>query len=817
VNKLPSDHGLGPESETDTQGDSFQTQEDIDHDLFYVNPNEAVDDDIYVHDDSDIEIDLENLEQNIHHDKDEELPELEPLFPGATVTVGAIMLLLALFVTKHSLVGDGVQQLLQLISLVLPQGHKLCTSLNAFKNYFKNLKNPLVKHYYCGYCFGYIKDSQQEQCPYTKCRKPLNHRRQYFLEMPVKHQLKKLLSQKDFYSNLQGRFSSRQNVYNDIYDGELYKSYFNSDGPLSNPDNISFTFNTDGAAVFKSSNISVWPLFMVINELPYRLRMKKENMILAGLWFGSNKPEMGTYLKPFLDTFIELENGIEMSSPDKESTFTMKAYLLCGTADLPARCILCNGMQYNGSYSCWKCLQPGKTAKVGKKGGHTHVFPFIENQPKQPFRTKDSVLQDSQAALDKLDAGEKKYVTNGVKGPSWLTFFPKFEIVHGIAIDYMHGVLLGVQKTLLSLWFGVSKKGKAFNFCSRVSKVDKRLLGIKPTSSVSRLPRSISQDLRHWKASEYRSFLLFYGAPVLYGILDDQRFAHYLLLVNAVFILLKMGSTEGDISRAENMLFDFVKMFGVLYDKCSITLNFHQLVHLADSVRYLGPLYTHSCFPFEDKNGILLKMIRGTQNIDNQIMTGVSFLQKLPELKQTTIEKGSYLEDFYNSIESPNILKRGLKLTHDIYVLGSIKFRKLTDEEHRAICQCLGYDPALEQYRSFKRIEYQGFLIYGTTYSRMVRRDNSTICYSCENVEMFGKVLFFLLLQTNDQHSGLAVINELRCKNYNPDSNMLSVEKFQTVKAIPLSSITESCINVELPDDPELSFVCRIPNCLESD
>ena len=37
-----------------------------------------------------------------------------------------------------------------------------------------------------------------------------------------------------------------------------------------------------------------------------------------------------------------------------------------------------------------------------------------------------------------------------------------------------------------------------------------------------------------------------------------------------------------------------------------MTLNVHQLVHLADSVRYLGPLYTHSCFPYEDKNGFAL-------------------------------------------------------------------------------------------------------------------------------------------------------------------------------------------------------------------
>lgn len=63
-------------------------------------------------------------------------------------------------------------------------------------------------------------------------------------------------------------------IYEDVNDGSLYKSYWENDGPLSEPENIfniSFTFNTDGAPVFKSSKVSIWPLFMVINKLRYKL------------------------------------------------------------------------------------------------------------------------------------------------------------------------------------------------------------------------------------------------------------------------------------------------------------------------------------------------------------------------------------------------------------------------------------------------------------------------------------------------------------------------------------------------------------------
>lgn len=66
------------------------------------------------------------------------------------------------------------------------------------------------------------------------------------------------------------------------------------------------------------------------------------------------------------------------------------------------------------------------------------------------------------------------------------------------------------------------------------------------------------------------------------------------------------GSSESDLQRAEDMLFNFCKTFSTLYNNRYMTLNIDQLVHLVDSVRELGPLYTHSCFPYEDNNGFVL-------------------------------------------------------------------------------------------------------------------------------------------------------------------------------------------------------------------
>lgn len=199
---------------------------------------------------------------------------------------------------------------------------------------------------------------------------------------------------------------------------------------------------------------------MTINELPYKVLMMRENMILAGLWFGKQKPSMSTFLKPFKQTMYEFYKRIEIISADQGS-FVCRGFLLAGTADLPARSLICNSVQYNGSFKCWKCLQNGKTTKVGK--GHTHVFPFCHDDLKGPPQTKGNVVQDAQEIFQ-LKQTKNIQNLHGVKGPSWLLLFPDFSVVDDIAVDYMHGVLLGVQKLLLRLWFDKSFVGKPFNF-----------------------------------------------------------------------------------------------------------------------------------------------------------------------------------------------------------------------------------------------------------------------------------------------------------------------------------------------------------------
>ena len=57
--------------------------------------------------------------------------------------------------------------------------------------------------------------------------------------------------------------------------------------------------------------------------------------------------------------------------------------------------------------------------------------------------------------------------------------------------------------------------------------------------------------------------------------------------------------------------------------------NIHGLLHLPDVVTKLGPLWAHSCFPFESANGEILKMFHGSQGVEKQVYVYTIFLVEL--------------------------------------------------------------------------------------------------------------------------------------------------------------------------------------------
>jgi len=318
---------------------------------------------------------------------------------------------------------------------------------------------------------------------------------------------------------------------------------------------------------------------------------------------------------------------------NKGKDLTVRGILLCAMMDAPAKCLMQNFVHYNGFSGCPYCLEQGTSVKTSAKG-HTHAYPFNRKCLHQGYdedRSHENTLQHAYEAHKSKLEGKYSPVC-GVQGYSWFMFIPGFDIIKGIAVDYIHCVLLGVTKMLMTLWFDKSHATVCWSISKQDEEVDRRLLNITPPNCISRAPRSITKDFAHWKASEFRSFLFFfYSIPCLWNILLDEYFQHFILFVEAIWLLDQSSISPQCLQKAGNLLHHFCLRIEALYGCCYEKFNVHSLLHLQDCVKNIGPLWACSCFWFEDYNGDLRRLFHGTQKVELQVAFSVC-IQMIPEL-----------------------------------------------------------------------------------------------------------------------------------------------------------------------------------------
>lgn len=98
-----------------------------------------------------------------------------------------------------------------------------------------------------------------------------------------------------------------------------------------------------GVPLFKSSKISIWTTFLVINELEPKLKFKLENMILKGMWYSTKKLDPSIFLEPLYHELKILEKFVNVIvSLDRIDLVpkVIKAIMIAGTFDLPAHCLV---------------------------------------------------------------------------------------------------------------------------------------------------------------------------------------------------------------------------------------------------------------------------------------------------------------------------------------------------------------------------------------------------------------------------------------------------------------------------------------------
>ena len=260
---------------------------------------------------------------------------------------------------------------------------------------------------------------------------------------------------------------------------------------------ITSTIFTDGVTLFKSSKVAIWPVYLIVIEIPPSSRFIKKYDIV-GIVPMTRKTKNKTFFFQFVKEMRALYNsGLKIETP----TGQQNVYVIVSaiTMDLQARPSVFNMTQHNGMNSCIFCEKPGYVVKCGK--GHTRSFPYRENKPN--MRTSETIAQNVLKAVEK----SKPICGFLAMGRSIIKHLPFVTLNENCTIDYMHGILLGITKKLVTLLISGSSYQQSFFFGHKLKDIDRLLKNIRVPYLVHRTPRKIENNINHWKASEFRSFL----------------------------------------------------------------------------------------------------------------------------------------------------------------------------------------------------------------------------------------------------------------------------------------------------------------------
>ena len=464
-----------------------------------------------------------------------------------------------------------------------------------------------------------------------------------------------------------------------------------------------------------ASNFSIWPLQGILNELP--IKERKENVFLLGLWFGSIKPVMFSFLAPFTKEMQELgSNGMDWIRNGNLITSTVYA-CLC-SADSVARCILQNIKQFNGLCGCSWCESPGEIVEKGR--GHCRVYPNSHEGDK--LRTHASMIENGRGAFLSNEC------IAGVKGPTQLSQLPFFDLVSGFVVDNLHCVDLGVARQLGHLWFDTPNHRQPWYIGNKIPVIDDRLNLVHPPSEVTRIQRSLNQRA-FWKGSEWHWWLLLYAPVVLRGILSQPFYGHLLLLVEAVFLLTNFSISYEDINEADACLSEYVCQFEVLYGKQHMSYNVHQLLHMTKTVTDWGPLSCYSAYIFEGFNMMLMKLFHGTQAVPRQICNSFRLYRgmlTIASLIPKEVSDDQVLTFVEEVLGGRPTLKKSLKLDDDATLLGAHFIRTLTLEE-KFLAEEKFQEDVEEKASIFHKAVVKSNVLHSVNYPRSVRRNNFTV------------------------------------------------------------------------------------------
>ncbi|KAM6593613.1 hypothetical protein CsatA_001316 [Cannabis sativa] len=455
-------------------------------------------------------------------------------------------------------------------------------------------------------------------------------------------------------------------------DSQAWKKvdYLNPEFKLE-PRHLRLGLSADGVNPHRSlsSRHSLWPVFLVMYNLPPWLVMKRKFNMLSLMISGPNQPghNIDVYLAPLIDDLKDLyENGVETYDGLKKEIFKLKAVLLWTVSDFPAYSNL-SGLSTKGYQSCPICCTNTRARRLtnGHKMcymGHRRYLPRdhpdrrkkkaydgTEERDSAPLpMSGEQILEQVEHVDFKYGKTQKRKKTNSCfqrksiffRLPYWKDLMVRhcLDVMHieKNVCDSIIGTLLdipgktkdGLSSRLDLVEMGIrqslapEQKGKRLYLppaCYTLSKKEKEIV-CKSLSNM-KVPDGYSSNIKNLvntdelKLMDMKSHdchaLMQHLLPIAIRSVLPKKVRE--CLTHVCIFFNQLCGKELEMSKLDALHEDIVKTLCNLeryFPPSFFDIMVHLMVHLVREAKLCGPVWARWMYPFERNMKVLKSYVR---------------------------------------------------------------------------------------------------------------------------------------------------------------------------------------------------------------
>lgn len=292
------------------------------------------------------------------------------------------------------------------------------------------------------------------------------------------------------------------------------------------------------------------------------------------------------------------------------------------------------------------------------------------------------------------------------------------------------------------------------------------------------------------------NFILFFSMPVFYNVMNEAYFKHLILLVISLERLLAKNIELNNLDLVHSNLSEFVENLSSLYDDHIMTSASHEILHLVKSTRELGPLNQVNCYPFEELNRKITRLIKSQDLVGDEFIKLWSVSRNLGlyinELEYSDNKFIKFVKENFG-LKSSNLKKKNKEKI--LIKLGKYSEQKnLSDRIRYFIKNIVSYDDDICLYERlyFNNIVYSSELNKETKYSDStiifkdqvgiisnIVKSNDLIFIICRKLNLFESQFFYI--ESNAYNSSYRVYTISRSYFYVKHSEFKDLKKLFSI------------------------------------